>query len=91
MGFCKPSGREYRICQLSGHAAYAEILFWIWIQPSQMAFLDKDMRWKIEKGTVDVKIGSSSEDIRLKGEYTVRENQWIEGKDRAFCAEVEVL
>ena len=61
------------------------------IQPSQMAFLDKDMRWKIEKGTVDVKIGSSSEDIRLKGEYTVRENQWIEGKDRAFCAEVEVL
>ena len=56
-----------------------------------MAFLDKDMRWKIEKGTVDVKIGSSSEDIRLKGEYTVRENQWIEGKDRVFCAEVEVL
>lgn len=61
------------------------------VQPSQMAFLDKDMRWKIEKGAIDVKIGSSSENIRLEGVYTVRENQWIEGKDRAFCAEVEIL
>lgn len=61
------------------------------VQPSQIAFLDKDMRWKIEKGAVDVKIGSSSEDIRLEGEFTIRENQWIRGRDRAFYAEVEIL
>ncbi len=61
------------------------------VQPSQLAFLDKDMRWKIEKGAVDVRVGSSSEDIRLEGTFSISENQWIRGRDRAFYAEVEVL
>lgn len=57
---------------------------------SQMAFLDEEMRWKIEKGQIEVEIGASSEDIRLKGAYRVTENAWIAGKERAFWAEVEV-
>lgn len=60
------------------------------VRTSQMAFLDRDMRWKIEKGAIDVLIGSSSEDIRLSGEYTVKDDAWIEGKERAFYAEVSV-
>lgn len=60
------------------------------VQVSQMAFLDRDMRWKIEKGIIDVEIGSSSEDIRLKGEYRVRKDGWIEGRDRAFYAKAAV-
>ncbi|MCM1262843.1 MAG: glycoside hydrolase family 3 C-terminal domain-containing protein [Butyrivibrio sp.] len=56
------------------------------VSASQMAFLDKDMRWRIEKGTIDVEIGSSSEDIRLTGEYKVKENGWVAGRDRAFYA-----
>jgi beta-glucosidase len=39
-----------------------------------MAFLDKDMRWKVEKGDFLVEIGSSSEDIRLKDTYRVTED-----------------
>ncbi len=54
--------------------------------PSQTAFLDEDMRWKIEKGEFEVQIGSSSEDIRLKDTFTVTENAWLEGKDRVFYA-----
>ena len=57
---------------------------------SQMAFLDKNMRWKVEKGSIGVEIGSSSEDIRLTGEYTVKNDGWIEGRDRAFYAKAAV-
>lgn len=53
---------------------------------SQMAFLDKDMRWKIEKGMFTAEVGSSSQDIRLAGEYRVKNDAWIEGKNRVFCA-----
>ena len=60
------------------------------VEPSQMAFLDKDMRWKIEKGTIEVEIGSSSDDIRLTGSYEVTENGWVAGKDRAFYAKAAV-
>ncbi len=54
---------------------------------SQMAFLDRDMRWKIEKGVTDVEVGSSSEDIRLRGEFRVQNDAWIAGKEREFYAQ----
>ena len=60
------------------------------LQPSQMAFLDEDMRWKIEKGEFEVQIGSSSEDIRLMDSFTVTESTWIEGKTRTFYALGEI-
>lgn len=53
---------------------------------SQMAFLDIDMRWKIEKGKFEVGIGSSSEDIRLTGAYYVTADAWLQGRERAFYA-----
>lgn len=56
------------------------------VMASQMAFLDRDMRWKVEKGVIGVEVGSSSEDIRLTGEYNVINDSWIEGRKRAFYA-----
>ena len=56
------------------------------ISASQMAFLDEDMHWKIEKGGVQVEIGSSSEDIRQIGTFFVNNNAWIKGKEREFYA-----
>lgn len=56
------------------------------VMASQMAFLDRDMRWKVEKGVIGVEVGSSSEDIRLIGEYNVINDSWIEGRKRAFYA-----
>ena len=56
------------------------------LQPSQTAFLDEDMRWKIEKGEFEVQIGSSSEDIRLTDSFTVTESAYLSGRTRAFCA-----
>ena len=60
------------------------------VAASQTAFLDADMRWRIEKGRIDVEIGSSSEDIRLKGHFAIRDTAWIAGKERAFYADVDV-
>jgi len=54
--------------------------------PSQLAFLDKDMKWKIEAGMVQVMIGASSADIRYTEEIRVTEDRCIEGKSRRFYA-----
>lgn len=54
------------------------------IEPSLVAFLDKDMKWKIEVGDIDVKIGSSSNDIRLKDSFRIKSNLYIDGKNREF-------
>ena len=56
------------------------------VSPSFLAFLDRDMRWKIEKGAVEVQIGSSSEDIRLIGSFCIRNDAWIDGKERQYSA-----
>ncbi len=58
------------------------------VSPEQIAFLDRDMRWKIEKGEMEIQIGSSSEDIRLQGCCRIRNDAWIDGRNRALCANV---
>lgn len=54
-----------------------------------MAFLDEDMQWKIEKGEIRLRIGSSSEDIRLESSFSVTEDAFIKSRDRVFVARVE--
>ena len=41
------------------------------LQPKDLELLDKNMNWVIEPGVFKVKIGSSSEDIRLTKEFTI--------------------
>lgn len=54
------------------------------VSPSQMAFLDDNMQWKIEAGDIDVLVGSSSEDIRQRGSFKISKDAWIDGKQRKF-------
>jgi beta-glucosidase len=56
------------------------------IEPSLMAFLDQDMKWKIEAGEIAVQIGSSSNDIRLTKIFKVTSDLYIEGRNRKFYA-----
>ena len=60
------------------------------VSPSQLAFLDRELRWKIEKGRFTLRVGSSSEDIRAEAGFTVTESAWIDGKNRALFAVSEV-
>lgn len=61
------------------------------LDPSQLAFLDNGMHWKIEKGAFEFRIGSSLEDVRGRCTVTITENALIDGKTRALCARSEVL
>ena len=61
------------------------------LKASQTAFLDEEMRWKVEKGTFTLLAGASSEDIRLKGSVRVTRDAYIDGKTRGFCAKAQVL
>ena len=42
------------------------------LTPDHLKILDRDMKWTVEPGDFDIRVGASSEDIRLRGELTVR-------------------
>ena len=56
---------------------------------SQLAFLDGAMRWKVEKGTFKVHVGSASDDIRLQGTFTIDKDAYVDGKTRGFYAQAK--
>jgi len=41
------------------------------LHPDDLSLLDKNMNWVVEPGTFEVRIGSSSEDIKLKKQFNV--------------------
>ena len=53
------------------------------------AFLDEDMKWKVERGELQLLVGASSEDIRLTASLSVKEDAYIDPSTRAFFAEVK--
>ena len=56
--------------------------------PSQAAYLNREMKWFIEAGALEIQIGASSEDIRAKGIVKIAENAVIDGKTRCFFSPV---
>ena len=42
------------------------------LHPDDLSLLDKNMVWRVEPGKFQIRIGSSSADIRLKGEFSIR-------------------
>jgi beta-glucosidase len=56
------------------------------IRADQFAFLNQEMNWLVEKGTMKVLVGSSSEDIRLEGSFEITDTRIIDGAKRGFYA-----
>lgn len=87
---CLRPGKELAgFCRVSLNAGEKkEVIFWM--DDSQTAFLDRQMRWKAEAGEIELQIGASSEDIRLQGSVTVDREQYFDERTRAFWAETAV-
>lgn len=57
---------------------------------SQTAFLDENKKWVVEEGILDIMIGASSNDIRLKDKVRITGTQWIDPRNRGFYAKAYV-
>ena len=60
------------------------------VSPTQMAFLDLSMKWKVEKGRIAVMIGGASDDLHLDGNFVISETRYVEGNKRKFAADVRI-
>jgi len=54
---------------------------------SQLAFYNVDMEFVVEPGSIDVMVGSSSEDIRLRGEFEITGSVLRVDGARSFISE----
>jgi beta-glucosidase len=54
------------------------------VQLAQLAFLNEDMEWVVEPGTIELMVGSSSEDIRGRAEIKIVGSVRKLQRDRAF-------
>lgn len=52
----------------------------------QLAFLDEQMEWRIEPGNIEIMIGASSADIRLRTTIAIQTDVVIDGSSRSFWA-----
>ena len=57
----------------------------------QLAFYDEAMRLVVEPGTIQVMVGSSSEDIRLRGSFEIPGSQKRHVPARVFACPVQVV
>ena len=60
------------------------------LNASQLAFLTADMRWKVEKGAVDLMIGRSCEDIVCQMQIQIGNDGYPDGAARGFYARAKI-
>jgi beta-glucosidase len=60
------------------------------MRADQFAFLDVNMKWIVEAGKMTVRIGGSSEDIRLTGVFEIENTSYIDGRNRGFYAKTRI-
>jgi beta-glucosidase len=60
------------------------------MKANQFAFLDADMKWIVEAGEMTVRVGASSNDIRLSDTFEIKDTAYIVAKNRGFFAKAIV-
>jgi beta-glucosidase len=56
----------------------------------QLAFFNPELELVIESGKIEVMLGSSSQDIRLNGEFEISADSRLATRDRVFNCPVEI-
>jgi beta-glucosidase len=59
------------------------------MKAGQLAFLDENMQWKVEKGKMILTLGNSSADVQDTVSFTIGHDGIVEGRTRGFFAEAE--
>jgi beta-glucosidase len=57
---------------------------------NQLAFFNSNMDFVLERGKVEIMVGASSEDIRLRGEFEIIDDATLPIADRVFTCQVEI-
>ena len=61
------------------------------VNMSQLAFLDIDMKWKVEGGDMKLMLGASSSDIRLTKDFAIEGDAYVDGRTRGFYSLAETV
>lgn len=75
-----------RVSLLPGEKQIVEFTFPL----SQISFLDRDMKWKVESGEMKLMVGSSSEDIAQEAMFNITSDAYFEGATRGFVADAQI-
>ncbi|MCL2221125.1 MAG: glycoside hydrolase family 3 C-terminal domain-containing protein [Oscillospiraceae bacterium] len=59
------------------------------IKMDQLAFLDNNMNWKVEGGTIELMVGASCVDIRLRDSFEIDGDVFVDAAKRTFYATAE--
>lgn len=57
------------------------------MKASQFAFLNRDMKWTVEKGTMTLHAGGSSADLPLHASFEILRTSCVDGRTRGFFSE----
>ena len=61
------------------------------MKTSQTAFLNEDMKWAVEQGSITLMVGASSQDIRSSATCNINTSANVEGYQRGFVAKAEIV
>jgi beta-glucosidase len=78
-GYVRQSLQPGEACKVTFH-----------LSVDQLAFYDEDLNLVVEPGKIEVMVGSSSEDIRLQGDFEIIGAKIIPVKQRVFDCRVDV-
>lgn len=61
------------------------------LSPAQLGFYDREMKYVVEPGMINIMIGSSSDDIRLKAEFEIIGERTEIGDAKRFFSEANLV
>lgn len=58
---------------------------------TQLAFLNEEMKWLVEKGTIKLLLGNSCRNIFADGSVEITEDAVVDERTRGFYAKADVI